>query len=289
MVIKWISLLLILLSLSACENMGLWLVNSLARFSDYEAITDIRYAKNPLNKLDIYQPSKQNKPLGTIIFFYGGCWGNCQTLSKEDYRFVAESLTAFGYLVVIPDYRHYPAVHFSEIIADASKVVKWVSQFITDYGGDSQNIFLMGHSSGAHIAAMLTFNKQYLSSKNYQNLRGFIGLAGPYDFAFDQPYQFKVFKDFKYHASSQPITFVDGDEPPLLLLHGYQDTTVKRSNMINLTAKVKVKKGQVHSIYYDNVNHVDIISSLSIPLRNQFPIHHDIIKFLALHRKTNHD
>ena len=284
--IKGISLLFIVLSLSACDNMGLWFVNGLARFSDYEAITDISYAKHPLNKLDLYRPSKQTKPLATIIFFYGGCWGNCQTFSKEDYRFVAESLTSLGYLVVIPDYRHYPAVHFPKIIADTSSVVKWVNESIADYGGNPQNIFLMGHSSGAHIAAMLTFNKRYLSPKNGQGLRGFIGLAGAYDFKWDEPYQFELFKAFKDPAYSQPITFVDGHEPPSLLLHGYDDTTVKLSNIVNLTAQIKLKKGQVHSIYYDNIDHVEIISSLSMPLRHQFTVHQDIIKFLTLHRKT---
>ncbi len=49
------------------------------------------------------------------------------------------------------------------------------------------------------------------------------------------------FKPFKQHADSQPIHFVDGDEPPLLFLHGRNDTTVKLHN-INLTAKVTVKK-----------------------------------------------
>jgi dipeptidyl aminopeptidase/acylaminoacyl peptidase len=143
----------------------------------------------------------------------------------------------------------------------------------------------MGHSAGAHLSAMLTLNENYLAPKSYQGIRGFIGLAGAYDFKFDEPYQFEVFKSFKQHADSQPIHFVDGDEPPLLLLHGRNDTTVKLHNIINLTAKVKAKKGRVNSIYYDNINHIEIISTLSIPLQNQTTIHQDIIKFLALHRK----
>ena len=286
--IKHLVLGLLCLNLIACENVGLWAINSLARFSEQRLIADISYGEHVLNKLDLYQPlikNEQDKPLATLVFIYGGCWGGCQTISKEKYRFVAESLTKLGYLVVIPDYRHYPEVGFPEIIADVSKTVEWVNQSIADYGGDGDNIFLMGHSAGGHLSAMLTLNERYLSAKSYQGVRGFIGLAGAYDFKFDEAYQFEIFKSFKQHADSQPIHFVDGDEPPLLLLHGRNDTTVKLHNIVNLTAKVKAKKGEVKAIYYDNIDHIEIISALSIPLQNQTTIHQDIVEFLALHRK----
>ena len=269
--------------------MGLLVVNALASLSDYALIKDVAYDRHPLNTLDIYQPRNQGKkikPLATVVFVYGGCWGGCRTINKENYRFVAESLTELGYLVVIPDYRRYPEVRFPEIIRDVTQAVEWVNQHIGDYAGDPNNIFLMGHSSGGHLAAMLTLNETYLLPETYQGIRGFIGLAGVYDFVFDEPYQFAVFAPLKQHADSQPSYFVEGREPPLLLLYGRDDTSIKPRNIINLTRAVKAKNGRVKSFFYDDVDHLEIIAALSVPLRSSYPIHQDISEFLTQHRLT---
>jgi acetyl esterase/lipase len=116
--IKQIVLGLLCLNLIACDDIGLWAINSLASFSEQQLIEDISYGEHVLNKLDLYRPlikNKQTKPLATLVFIYGGCWGGCKTIRKENYRFVAESLTKLGYLVVIPDYRHYPEVGFQKL------------------------------------------------------------------------------------------------------------------------------------------------------------------------------
>ena len=95
---------------------------------------------------------------------------------------MAQAMTSRGYIAVLVDYRRYPAVRFPEIIDDARRAVEWVNGNIERYGGDSRSIFLMGHSAGAHLGAMLTLDESYLHPDTYKGIRGFIGLAGPYDF-----------------------------------------------------------------------------------------------------------
>ena len=218
------------------------------------------------------------------MFFYGGCWGACQNnLYKNDYEFVADSLTQKGYTVVIPDYRLYPRVNFPLIIQDAADAVTWIHKNIKNYNGDTNNIFLMGHSAGAHLTMMLNIKEQYLAKNVRQDIQGAIGLAGPYDFLpYTDSYMPKLFGKQANAAYSQPVNFINGDEPPMLLMYGNKDKSVMPKNIINFTNAIKAKHGKVQSIYYDNLNHVDMMTGFTrlLPNKklvddvNQFILHH---------------
>lgn len=262
-------------------------MNSLARFANYTVISDIPYGQHTLNSLNVYIPLQKTKK-ATVVFFYGGCWGGCETLSKENYLFVAQALTSRGYRVIIPDYRRYPDVKFDTIIADAQHAVEWGHKHIADYGGDPNQIFLMGHSAGAHLAAMLMFNEHYLETETYRSLKGFVGLAGPYDFLpITDEYQKIVFGPPSHYSASQPINFVDGTEPPSLLLYGKNDTTVKPKNIASLRARIKQTGGCVESHEYNNLDHVGLLGSLSLPKQDQEPVLNDIIQFLDYYSESN--
>lgn len=284
MLIKFLIIILSLLVCS-CTTVSLVLVNSLARANDYQVYEDLSYGEDKLNSLDIYVPEEKlensQAAFPVVVFFYGGCWGGCETRPKEDYVFVAQALTEQGYIAVLADYRLYPQVKFKQIINDAAQSVEWVKDNIVSYGGDADSIFLMGHSAGAHLAAMLVLDESYLNKQSYQSIKGFVGLAGPYDFLpFTKAYQKALFGPKEKYFVSQPINFVDGTEPPLLLLYGIEDTVVFPRNIKNLTAKVKQLGGQVEAKIYDDIDHFSILGALSIPYQQKTAILGDIIQFL---------
>ena len=132
-------------------------LNALVPENGYQKLADIAYGDENRQKLDIYLPAhtRSDHPLKTVVFFYGGSWDSG---SKADYKFVAEALTSAGYIVIIPDYRLYPEVVFPEFVDDAARSMAWVFEHIRDYGGDKQQVFIAGHSAGAHIAALLSLN-----------------------------------------------------------------------------------------------------------------------------------
>jgi acetyl esterase/lipase len=267
--------------MNGCSSSALVVANTLARFDDYELITNQAYGPDEANQLDIYKPT-QTRPKGTVIFFYGGCWGACTTYSRANYRFLAQALTAQGYIVVIPDYRLYPKVLFPQIMQDGAAIVSWVSNNIDRFGGKSEQMFLMGHSAGGHIAAMLAINEQYLGDDLHKNIRGYIGLASPYDFIFDQPYMEKLFAEIPYEQS-QPSHFIDGSEPPLLLLYGKDDKTVYMRNIVKMMKAVKQKNGNAEPHIYNGMNHTDILAAFSIPYRDNYNVVRDISAFLDKH------
>ena len=147
----------------------------------YDAIFDISYGEGARHKLDVYWP-REKTAAPVVVFFYGGKW---EYGAKEWYRFVAATLASRGFVVVVPDYRLYPEVKYPVFVIDGANVVRWTQENISAYGGDRRRLFVMGHSAGAYIAAMLALDPQWLAgvggSAN-RDIAGLIGVSGPHDF-----------------------------------------------------------------------------------------------------------
>lgn len=259
---------------SACTPVKI--LNSLVPETSYQLISAKAYGANSRQKLDIYLPKVSQNENAThsmntlkkvVIFYYGGNWDSG---ARADYKFVGEALSAQGFIVVIPDYRVYPEVLFPEFMADPASAAKWVKDNINQYGGDVNKVFLVGHSAGAHIAVMLALNTEYLAKQNLapNDFAGVIGLAGPYDFLPLKSDRLKtIFGADTELWKSQPINFVDGKNPPLLLAVGKKDGTVWPRNTYNLAKKIKENNGLVEVSEYANYGHVDMVAKLAKPLR----------------------
>ena len=154
---------------------GVAIVNALAFGRNVEVTRDIRFAEGRRGLLDVYAPRKAvDAPI--VVFFYGGGW---EDGSKADYRFAAMALAKRGLVVVVPDYRLYPDVRFPDFIGDGARAVRWARRNATEFGADPGLIFLVGHSAGAYIAAMLALDKTQLDPASLAALAGMVGLAGP--------------------------------------------------------------------------------------------------------------
>ena len=183
----------------------------------------------------------------------------------------------------VPDYRIYPEVRFPDFVFDAALAVRWVKDHIADYGGDPQRVSLVGHSAGAHIAALLALDPQYLRSVRLTpvELHAMVGIAGPYDFLPLKSEALKIiFGPEAQRNLSQPINFVAGNNPPILLLVGQRDSTVDPGNTRRLSARIEERGGPVRTIEYRNYGHTDIIGAIAAPLRSNASVLGDIAAFL---------
>ena len=277
-------LLLTTLLLTGCASSGLALLNGYARLGEYQVHQDIAYGPATRQRLDVYVPEGAAGERPVVVFYYGGCWGACPHFSKASYRFIASALTARGYVVVVPDYRLYPSVRYGDIIADAARALDWVHEHIPQYDGDPHTLFTMGHSSGAHLAIMLAVNPAHLPAPAYAALAGAVGLAGPYDFLpFTADYMHKLFGPEENYAASQPVNFVDGSEPPLLLLHGGDDDRVSPKNATSLAAKIETAGGSADTQRYPGVGHTGILLAYSgLPFTEEDVLHRTLT-FLEKH------
>ena len=209
--------------LSGCTAAAFFAANVPSAFGPYERTADLAYGPESRQQLDVYVPdAPAAEPRTVIVFIHGGSW---ETGSKGAYRFVGSSLAEQGFIAVLPSYRLSPAVRFPVFVEDAARAVAWTLRNIDRYGGNPQRVFVMGHSAGAHIALLLTLDRHYLAATGVSadDLRGVIGLSGPYDFKIDSDLLRSVFGAAPDPRQTQPVRFVRGDAPPLLLIHGTAD------------------------------------------------------------------
>ena len=237
--------------------------------------------------LDVYRPaSVLHAPI--VVFFYGGDWMRGK---RQWYRFTGAALAARGVIVVIPDYRKYPSVKMDGFMQDAAHAVAWTHAHAGQIGGDPQDIFVMGHSAGGQIAALLATDPGWLEADGMQprDLAGFIGLAGVYDFVpiaareKDMIGMFGKTSDEQRHA--QPVSFVHGAEPPMLLLHGTADHEVDPSNSKSLVQAMQAQHEDVTLKLYPHIGHADLLFSMSRPLRGHAPTLDDVLTFIFAHEK----
>ncbi len=255
-------------------------LNAVAPGKGFSRQTDIAYGALPRQMLDVYLPdTAARRALPVVVFFYGGAW---EGGSRDDYRFVGASLAARGVLTVIADYRVYPEVVFPTFIEDAALALAWAQRNAAPLGGNPKRLFVMGHSAGAHIAAMLAMNKGYLSAAqgDPDAVAGFIGLAGPYDFLPLKSRKLKKIFGDPAPRTSQPIDYVTANAPPALLITGATDTTVDPGNSRRLAAALTAAGRMVESRVYPDVGHGRLVGAFSPPLARGAPVLEDVIEFI---------
>lgn len=235
----------------------------------------MRYGDAPRQRLDVYAPpAADHAPV--VVFFYGGRWSEGR---REDYRFVGAALAEAGIVTIIPDYRLYPEVRFPAFVEDGAAAVAWALDQAEAFGGAPDRLYLMGHSAGAHIAALLALDRRYLGAAA-DRLAGWIGLAGPYDFL---PLEAADLRDMfgppERFPRSQPVRFARAGAPPALLLHGRDDATVSPDNSRSLAAALRDAGSDVRLTLYDGVGHAALVGALARPLGFVAPVREAVVRF----------
>src|SRR3954471_3878533 len=139
---------------------------------------DIAYSEagGDRTRLDVYAPADGNgHPV--VIWIHGGAWQNGD---KAHVRAKPRAFNERGYVLVSLNYRFHPAVTYKEQAGDIAQAIRWVHDHARVYGGDPGCIFLMGHSAGAHLAALVGTDHRYLERAGLKggDLSGVILLDG---------------------------------------------------------------------------------------------------------------
>lgn len=235
--------------------------------------------------LDVYAPAHADHA-PVAVFFYGGDWARGE---RAWYRFVGTALAAEGVVAVIPDYRKVPQVALDGFMSDAAEAVAWAHAHASEFGGAPDDIFVMGHSAGGQIAALLATDPEWLTATGLRprDLAGFIGLAGCYDFVpvpaddKDMIAAFGHTPEAQRHG--QPVSHVQGGEPPMLLLQGMDDHEVTPSNALSLARAVRASRGDVTLALYPGVGHESLLFALARPTRGAIHTLDDIVAFVRTH------
>ncbi|MCA9219898.1 MAG: alpha/beta hydrolase [Planctomycetales bacterium] len=197
--------------------------------------------------LDIYAPDDA-AGLPVVFWIHGGGW---QTGDKTSVQGKPQFFTEREYVFVSTNYRLLPHVDMETLIRDVAKSLGWVHKNIAQHGGDPQRIFVMGHSAGAQLAALLCIDERYLSAEGvpFSALKGCVPVDGD---TYDIPaiiwtaelrqtvhqlplptfgHRVKFGNDPKKHIDFSAVTHVAKGKgiPPFLILHvaGHPDVTAQ--------------------------------------------------------------
>jgi arylformamidase len=229
---------------------------------------DIAYfrAGGERTRLDVYAPA-DGKDHPVIIWVHGGAW---QFGDKAHVQAKPGAFNGRGYVLVSVNYRFHPAVSYKEQAGDIAQAVRWVHEHAGEFGGDPGRLFLMGHSSGAHLAALVGTDDRYFKKAGLtlSDLAGVVLVDGA---GYDIPRQVRqaalprlkamyttVFtEDEASQRDASPVIHVAKDKgiPPFLILHvasrrdskAQSEGLAEKLREAGVEAKVVSAEGKTHA------------------------------------------
>lgn len=257
-----------------------------------ELLFDIEY-KEGLS-LDVYLPtiaSKKKTPV--VIYVHGGAWigGSKMTVNNNRFNKAFNDLRADGYAIVSVDYAiaSEKGSPFPKCIVDVEDAIAWVKSNAEKYNFDIENLGIFGESAGGHIAMMVAFPDSALYAADFKktNFNYVVDVYGPTDLegvyrseladslnkivkelpaslapSFDLSFKLFGFNplDDSLRANHMmqiysPISFVNKNIPPVLIIHGKDDQVVPLQQSIDLNEKLNTLKVPHEFHQLDSVNH----------------------------------
>jgi arylformamidase len=203
--------------------------------------------------LDVYSPQNA-KNLPVVFWIHGGGW---QTGDKSSVQIKPRVFVDKGFVFVSTNYRLLPSVDMATIVRDIAKSIRWVHEHIAEHGGDPKRLFVMGHSAGAQLAALICIDDRYLKTEGLSLaiIKGCVPVDGD---TYDVPaiietaetrrrahglpqakygHREKFGNDPAKHRDFSAVTHVAKDKgiPPFLILHvaDHPDTTAQAQRLAN--------------------------------------------------------
>lgn len=236
---------------------------------------NISYSESPHERqvLDIYAPVDA-KSLPVVFWIHGGGW---QAGDKSEVQLKPQAFVDQGFVFVSTNYRLLPNVEMGTIIRDIAKSMGWVYEHVAEYGGDPKRIFVMGHSAGAQLAAIVCTDDRYLKEVGvpFSVLKGCVPVDGDtYDVpaiittaetrrqVHGQPqakfgHREKFGNDPAKHIDFSAVTHIAKDKgiPPFLILYvsSHPDTSAQADRLASalkgaeVPAKLHGAKDSTHS------------------------------------------
>ncbi len=262
-----------------------------------EVWSDIPYADSADERqvLDVYAPDAAND-LPVVFWIHGGGWHKGD---KLDLHVKPRVFNERSFVLVSTDYRLLPQVEIGEVFRDVAKSLGWVHRHIARYGGDPTRIFVMGHSAGAQLAALMCIDDRYLKAEGvpFSALQGCVPIDGD---TYDVPamiftaemrqavhrlplpvfgHRVKFGNDPKKHVDYSAVTHVAKGKgiPPFLILHvaGHPDVTAQARRLGAVLDEAAVPV-QVYGAL--ETTHSRLKADLGLP---DDPATQELFKFLA--------
>ena len=228
----------------------------------------IAYGGTPVERLDVYA-SQVAPPSGAPIniFIHGGAW---RSGFARDYGFLAEMFVHAGAHFVVPDFAYVQEVDGSlhPLAAQVRRALAWVYSHAKELGGDPERIYVCGHSSGAHLAAvLLTTDWQRDFGLPADVIKGGLCCSGIYEL---KPVSLSSRSSYlKITAEVEQVLSPHRNlaqvQAPLLLAYGSLETPEFQRQSVDFFAALRQAGKPVQLLLAEGYNHFEILETLASP------------------------
>lgn len=261
--------------LDAAFNQSLYAANiaeTLARFESNSELVRARlgaplrdsYGIGEAEKIDVYATKKREAPIH--IFIHGGDWRGG---AARDYGFPAELFVAAGAHFAVPDFASAQTTNGSlmPLVEQIRHAVGWIYRNAPRFGGDRNRIYLSGHSSGGHLAAVALTTEWTQYGAPTDVLKGGLCISGIYDLKpvrlSSRSSYLKI--DEPALEALSPIRHVDKLRPPLLVAYGTDDSPEFQRQGKEFAAAVRAASKPVEVLVGQHYNHFELLETLGNP------------------------
>lgn len=233
--------------------------------------------------LDLYLP-KGASDFPVIVWFHGGGL-TAGDKAQETQAGISRSLAARGIAVASVNYRLSPQVNFPAYVEDAAASVAWVLDHIEDYGGDSGNVFVSGHSAGGYLAAMVGVDGQFLAAHGHglDDLAGLMPISGQMVTHATIREERGLPAERPIIDAAAPVFHVSAEAPPFLAIAGSEDNPARaEENAYFIAALKSVDHSDASYREFEGRTHGTIVSR--IPEKND-PVAQAMVDFVKQHSR----
>lgn len=232
-----------------------WDTWSEASRAKYAFLKDIAYGDHSRERLDIFPSNKPNAKV--LVFIHGGYW---QLFDKTKFHFIAEAFLSHNITTVFINYLLAPAATMDEIVASCRKAMLWLQDNLAAYHADANEVYLAGHSAGAHLAATIMCK----AANELQNfIKGVCLLSGLFNLI---PLQLSnrneaLQMDKAMAIRNSPIELLPAHTCPFLIAVGAAETQEFKDQSRELYNCYK-NKTSVELLELSGLNHFSILDAL---------------------------
>lgn len=234
--------------------------------------------------LDLYLPGKQHGfPL--VVFVHGGAWTRGDKGAYAGaYQYLGTAVAGQEVGVAVINYRLSPEVMHPEHARDVSRAIAWVYRNSEKYGWDRNRIYLVGHSAGAHLAALVTVEPSYLQALGLKPdiIKGVVAISGVYDLTLGgvtarMLYEPVFGSDPDKLADASPALQLTKKSPPFLVLYAQNDYPSLDIQARRFQRTLKEAGIQAKAVMIPGRDHVSIISGVA---REGDPVREMLLEFV---------
>jgi arylformamidase len=225
---------------------------------------DVAYGPGPRQRLDIFPPTARSAAAPIAVFVHGGFWRGGD---KSNFSYLADGLGSLGAVVVIVGYPLCPAANLDEVLASVRSAICWIRAQAHELGGDPEQLWLFGHSAGAHLVAMCCCDNGSQSEWPVGSIKGAVMVSGMYDL---EPLLFcrlnaEMRLDPAQVARLSPMRLQVITAAPLIVAVGEGETAEFHRQADEFVAALASQGARVESIVVASANHYTVARQLATP------------------------